>query len=132
MHDQCSVDGYVETISNRRRPIANIFSDDPSTRAKGQRQAVNTKIQGSGADIIKLAMVAVDHAIRRSSIDSVLLLQMHDELMYEVRDVDDAPQRFARLLQTKMEMVSRHLNVILPVKVKIGPNWGQLEEQSLT
>lgn len=131
VHSECSAREYVETISHRRRPIHNIASDNPSLRAKGCRQAVNTIIQGSAADIIKLSMVAVDKAIRRRALDASLLLQMHDELMYEVVDAAERPLEFAQLLKTQMEKVSRHLKVILPVKVRIGPNWGQLSDLSL-
>ena len=147
--EQCIINGYVETISHRRRLIPNILSDNETLRSKAKRQAVNSIIQGSAADIIKLSMVSMDRAIERCSLDASLVLQMHDELMYEVKMsesdhnddlykmMSDKPghsvvvYNFVRLLKRQMENVSRHLNVILPVKVKTGLNWGRMQEYDL-
>lgn len=124
--EQCRASSCVKTISQRRRIITNITSEDLPTQWKGQRQAVNTMVQGSAADMIKLAMVAVGNAVRKLQLDASLIMQMHDELMYEVRQ--DQAAQFAALLKQQMEQVSQHLDVILPVKVCSGPNWGSLGE----
>jgi len=131
--ENCEKNQFIEMLSHRRRLLPHINSEDTGEAARARRQAVNSVIQGSAADCIKMAMLAVDSAIRRSSFDASLVLQMHDELMYEVRDDEElpdseSPKAFAALLKSQMEAVSTHLKVNLPVKVQSGPCWGELEE----
>ena len=128
--ENCEKNGFIEMISHRRRLLPNIHSDNGSLCAQAKRQAVNSVIQGSAADCIKLAMISVESAIRKCSMDASLILQMHDELMYEVKDDNDCPRRFAEMLKYEMENVSKHLKVILPVKVQSGSCWGSLNEIS--
>ena len=128
---KCQQDKYVESISHRRRPLPHINSSNSDISAKAERQAVNTQIQGSAADIIKVAMVMVEEGIRRYSLDARLVLQMHDELMYEVplEGPNFDSYKFARFLRKQMSKVSEHLcNVTMPVKVRRGTSCGQLEE----
>ena len=75
-------------------------------------------------------MVAVNQSIHREQFDAHLLMQMHDELMYEVRtdNSERPPIEFAKLLQQQMENVSKHLQVMLPVKIYMGPNWADLKQ----
>ncbi|KAJ6216152.1 hypothetical protein RDWZM_007309 [Blomia tropicalis] len=128
--ERCEQNGYVETISHRRRQLPNIKSFDNEVKSRAKRQAVNTSIQGSAADIIKLSMIAVNQSIQREQFDAHLLMQMHDELMYEVRtdNSERPPIEFAKLLQQQMENVSKHLQVMLPVKIYMGPNWADLKQ----
>ncbi|KAI2800730.1 hypothetical protein BLOT_012302, partial [Blomia tropicalis] len=124
--DECIQMGYVETIAGRRRHLTQIWSDNTSERSKASRQAINSIIQGSAADLIKLAMISVDHRIRSTNIDASLVLQMYDELMFEVIDDDNNIRTFIQLLQQQMENVSKLLQVILPVKVRHGHDWASM------
>src|SRR3954462_276870 len=81
---QARKDGYNETILGRRRYLPDLTSDNGQRRQMAERMALNAPIQGSAADIIKLAMLAVDRALREQSLRSRLLLQVHDELVLEV------------------------------------------------
>lgn len=90
-----------------------------------ERQAVNTTIQGSAADIAKAAMCAVDKITNLDVDKPRLILQMHDELVYEVKESQKS--NFIKLLRKSMQETV-HLNVPLPVKVKNGYTWGTMEE----
>src|SRR5205085_3209174 len=76
--------GYVETIFNRRRYIPELREKNFSMRAFGERAAANSPIQGSAADLIKIAMIRIDKALSKGSFKSKMLLQVHDELVFEV------------------------------------------------
>src|SRR5207302_513923 len=87
LHDvveQARQDGYTETILGRRRYLPDLVSDNMQRRQMAERMALNAPIQGSAADIIKLAMLGVDRALRDGGLRSRLLLQVHDELVLEV------------------------------------------------
>ncbi|XP_045518673.1 DNA polymerase theta [Pieris brassicae] len=118
--DECRCKGFVETLMKRRRYLPDINSQVPSKRCTAERQAVNTTIQGSAADIAKAAMCAVDNHSKPH-----LILQMHDELIYEVPEANKAV--FIKLLKRVME-TTISLHVPLPVKVRCGKTWGSLEE----
>src|SRR5258708_22695422 len=77
-------DGYTETIHGRRRYLPDLTSDNRQRREMAERMALNAPIQGSAADIIKVAMLRVDEAIRRSGLRSSMLLQLHDQLLFDV------------------------------------------------
>src|SRR3712207_469549 len=77
-------DGYTETILGRRRYLPDLTSDNRQRREMAERMALNAPIQGSAADIIKVAMLRVDEALRASGLRSRMLLQVHDELVFEV------------------------------------------------
>jgi DNA polymerase-1 len=114
--------GYVQTILGRKRRILNITSGNHLERAGAERIAVNTPVQGSAADIVKMAMVAVYHKLSEKFPTARLLLQVHDELIAEC-DEKDAPAVAAMMKET-MENVIK-LEVPLRVSVEYGKNWGE-------
>ncbi|HTY08041.1 MAG TPA: DNA polymerase I, partial [Candidatus Edwardsbacteria bacterium] len=113
-------DGYVATMLGRRRYLPEISADNGQRRAFAERTAVNTPIQGTAADMIKLAMVNIDRAITEKRIKSRMLLQVHDELLFEVAQDEAAAVR--KIVKTGMEQA---LNLSVPVVVEIGmgKNW---------
>ena len=112
--------GYVETLFGRRRYIADINSGNATVRALAERNAVNAPIQGTAADIIKLAMNAVDRRLREGAFRSRMVLQIHDELLLEVPQDEIAPVR--ELLVREMENVIK-LSVPLTVECNEGRTW---------
>jgi DNA polymerase theta len=132
--------GYVETMTARRRYLSQIRSENSSDKAQAERQAVNTTIQGSAADIAKYAILRVERNLKKyqselkinipnvpaSSVDFVL--QLHDELIYEL-PVEKARQ-VAKILKHSMENCAQ-LSIPLRVKIKMGPSWGELSEMTL-
>ncbi len=114
--------GYVETIMGRKRPIPAINSKNKTEKAGAERIAVNTPIQGSAADVVKKAMIAVDKALKERIPGAKLLLQVHDELIVEC-PADKAEQTAALLKKEMEEAVS--LSVPLRVSVEYGKNWGE-------
>ncbi|MGI5173699.1 DNA polymerase I [Treponema sp. OMZ 840] len=113
--------GYVETIMGRRRLIAGITSKNKTEKAGAERIAVNTPIQGSAADIVKTAMIAVDRALKNEIPSAKLLLQVHDELIVEC--AESQAEQTAALLKKEMEAAVL-LSVPLKVSVEYGSNWG--------
>ncbi len=116
-------DGYVTTIMNRRRYLPDLTSRNFQRRSFAERMARNTPIQGSAADLIKLAMVRVYARLQREKIPAALLLQVHDELLVEVDK--EALTAAAQVLREEMEK-AYELKVPLRVDVKSGENWGDL------
>jgi DNA polymerase-1 len=118
----CRKNGYVGTILGRRRAIREIRENPGRQRNLAERTAVNTVIQGSAADLIKLAMIAISRRLRREKLPARMLLQIHDELIFEV----PSPHlhALARLVTEEMAGV-RTLAVPLKVDVKAGPNWAE-------
>jgi len=118
--DDCRQNGYVSTILGRRRAIRGVRTDSGRQRNLAERTAINTVIQGSAADLIKLAMLAVHRRLKREQFAARMLLQIHDELVFE------APQeeidRLAVLVTEEMAG-ARPLAIPLKVDVKVGPNW---------
>jgi DNA polymerase-1 len=115
--------GYTTTILGRRRPIPELQSGDPVQRSFGERMAVNSPIQGSAADLIKVAMINVHRALKQQLPDVRMILQVHDELIFEVPEKElDAAKR---LVQGEMEDVGRQLGLSVPLKVDVGvgKNW---------
>ncbi len=115
--------GYVTTLFNRRRYLPDIRSRRWALRSFAERAAMNAPIQGSAADIIKMAMVAVERKISASGLRAEMLLQVHDELVFEVHIEDLLPA--ARLVKETMEGIVT-LDVPLVVDVKSGRNWGDV------
>jgi DNA polymerase-1 len=112
--------GYVQTIFGRRRYIPELRERNFSIRAFGERTAANSPIQGSAADLIKIAMIRIDAALRDQAIQSVMLLQVHDELVFEVAPGElDA---VTSLVKREMEGAAS-LSVPLVVDVGVGKNW---------
>ena len=116
--------GYVETLKGRRRYIYEIQSRSYTTRAAGERMAINMPIQGTAADILKIAMVRIQDRIHAEGLRSLMILQVHDELIFEVpKDELDPMRRIVLdLMPTAME-----LTVPLEVELKTGYNWDQME-----
>ncbi len=116
--------GYVETIFGRRRPILAINSRNKIEKSAAERIAVNTPVQGSAADIVKKAMIAVSSALEEASSPARLLLQVHDELIFECPDDQATIDSTIALIKDKMENAVK-LNVPLRVSIEYGKNWGE-------
>ncbi len=115
--------GYVTTLFNRRRYLPELSSDQDNVRRFGERTAVNTPIQGTSSDIIKLAMIEVSGNLRREGFQSRLLLQVHDDLLFESPE-EELP-RLSKMVSDAMEGVVTLL-VPLRVDMKAGDNWGDM------
>ncbi len=113
-------DGYVETILHRRRYVPELKAKNFNIRSFGERIAMNTPIQGSAADIIKIAMVRVYDEIRKRKLKSRMILQVHDELIIET--VEDEGEEVKIMLKDIMESVIE-LDVPLIVDLKVGESW---------
>jgi DNA polymerase-1 len=118
--EQARVDGYTETIFGRRRPFPDLTSPNRMLRENAERQALNAPIQGSAADIMKIAMNAVAADMARDAMDSRLLLQVHDELVFEVAP-GETPALEA-IVRARMGAAA-DLAVPLDVQVGVGANW---------
>ena len=114
--------GIVTTILGRRREIAELKSNNWMDKQAGERIAVNTPIQGSAADICKLAMLAIDEEIERRGLGARMLLQVHDELVFEVPEgeVDDAVELIRRHMESACELA-----VPLVVDIGVGMSWAE-------
>ena len=112
--------GYTTTLYGRRRYIPELKSTNYNVRQGAERIALNTPIQGTAADLIKLAMVRVENALRESFPDAKLLLQVHDELIVECPE--ELAQSVSELVSTQMEQVAS-LAVPLTAEAKYGKSW---------
>lgn len=138
--EKCRKLGYIETLSGLRRYLPNISSQKMDLRSQAERQAVNTTVQGSAANLTKAALVKIDEELSRKFPGRVyhqlaesrrkvalrgayLVLQLHDELVYEV--CEDDLNVVAELVERNMR-TAISLNVALQVKMKVGKNWGEL------
>lgn len=121
---QARAAGYVSTILGRRRYMPGLTSGNYMLRAAAEREATNAPLQGSAADLMKLAMVRIDRALDASGLDATMLLQIHDELIFEVRKADVAAT--ALLVRKHME-AALELRVPLEVTIKTGRNWYDVE-----
>jgi DNA polymerase-1 len=116
--------GYVQTILGRRRHIPEINAANRQVREAAERMAINMPVQGTSADIIKVAMINLDREISRQKLKSKMLLQVHDELIFEV------PQEEMGIMRELVpEVMSTALAFSVPLKVdvKTGTNWGEME-----
>jgi len=118
--EEARQDGYVTTILNRRRYLPEINSQNNSVRQFAERAAINAPIQGSAADLIKIAMINIHHVLKEKGLDSKMILQVHDELVFEVPD--DEVEDMKEIVKTRMEEVVK-LSVPVRVQVKTGKNW---------
>ncbi|MFK7788066.1 MAG: DNA polymerase I [Phycisphaeraceae bacterium] len=118
--EKASADGYVETILGRRRAIPGIHERNPNQRALAERLAINSVVQGSAADLIKLAMVNLQQRIEREQLPAKLLLQIHDELVIE-SPADQADEMAKILVETMQSAMA--LKVPLEVEPGIGEDW---------
>ena len=115
-------DGYTMTLLGRRRYIEELTQRNPRIRAMGERQALNAPIQGTAADIIKLAMIKVDAGLRAAGLGARMVLTVHDELIFEVpdRELDATVEAVRSLMEQAFPM-----RVPLRVDVSTGPNWAE-------
>ena len=118
--EQAKERGYVETLMHRRRALPELTASNFATRSFGERVALNMPIQGTAADIIKLAMVRVDERLRREGLQGRLILQVHDELIVECPESE--AERVSSLLTEEMERVMT-LSVPLTAEAHWGKNW---------
>jgi DNA polymerase-1 len=114
--------GYVETISQRRRYLKNINSQNRIVRAADERNAVNAPVQGSAADIIKIAMINIYAILNKEKYQSKMLLQVHDELVFDVVKTEESKLKV--MVKHEMENAFKML-VPLDVEVGKGDNWLQ-------
>ena len=120
----CKENGYVTTVMGRKRYIKEIMATAYMVRQVGERLAMNTPIQGSAADIIKIAMVKVYDAIKKQGLKSRLILQVHDELI--INTYEDEKDVVAQLLVENMES-AYDLAVKLKADLNVGDNWYELK-----
>ncbi len=116
--------GYVQTILGRRRAIPEINAQNRQVREAAERMAINMPVQGTSADIIKVAMINLEREIEKRNLKSQMLLQVHDELIFEVpqAEVGEMKEIVPELMTSAIE-----LSVPLKAAVKSGPNWGEME-----
>jgi DNA polymerase-1 len=120
--EKATTDGYVTTLLGRKRFLPDLNSPNKIAQQGARRVAINTTIQGSAADLMKLAMIRVDDALKSQGLAARMILQVHDELILEARA--DAAQEAGTLLKREMEEVYP-LSVPLAVDVSIGTNWDE-------
>mgnify|MGYP003438904494 FL=1 len=121
--DDGKTKGYTTTILGRRRPIPELQGGDPSQRGVGERMAVNSPIQGSAADLIKVAMIDVHQRLQDELPTTKMILQVHDELIFETPEAD--LERAKQLVKQVMEATGTKLGLSVPLKVDLGVglNW---------
>jgi DNA polymerase-1 len=116
--------GYVETLLGRRRYTPDINSSNTQVRQAAERMAINMPVQGTAADIIKLAMIKLQREIDIQGLSTKMILQVHDELLFEVPN-EELPQ--VRNLVLEIMPQALELSIPLKVEVKEGKSWGELE-----
>ena len=121
----CKNQGFVETITGRRRYLPDINSNNPRIRSSAERVAVNMPIQGTAADIIKIAMINIHNEIIKSKLNSKMLIQVHDELVFEV-----APGELMELQALVSSHMSNAINLQVPLEIetKTGYTWGEMDK----
>jgi DNA polymerase-1 len=120
--DQARRDGYTQTVLGRRRYLPDLTSDNRQRREMAERMALNAPIQGSAADVIKVAMLQVDQALREEGLHSRMLLQVHDELVFEVArgELDQLRELVTRTMRSAFD-----LRVPLEVSLGTGCSWAE-------
>jgi DNA polymerase-1 len=112
--------GFAPTLFGRKRPIPDMHSRNPNARSFAERTAVNTPLQGTAADLIKLAMIRIDEILRREKLETKMLLQVHDELLFE--SPPQEAEEVSQMVKREMENVHK-LDVPMIVDIGIGDNW---------
>lgn len=122
VREAANKNGYVETIFDRKLPISNINSKNAMLRKAAERAAINAPLQGSAADIIKRAMLTIDKKLQSSKLDAKMIMQVHDELVFDVanNDVDE----LCKIVKTAMEKAAK-ISVSLDVSISSGTNWDE-------
>jgi DNA polymerase-1 len=118
--DAAKGEGFAETILHRRRKIPNLKSKNANKRAQARRLAINTVIQGSAADLIKVAMINIQRKIEKENLPVKLILQIHDELVFELPAAD--AEKYAKWIGKEMTGAIK-LDVPLKVDISYGPSW---------
>lgn len=118
--EEAKKNGYVKTIMNRKRIIEELHSSNHVVRSMGERMALNTPIQGSSADILKMAMIKIDKYFADNNIKSTMLLQVHDELIFNV--IKEEEEEVRKIVSNIMENIIK-LDVPLKVSIEEGNNW---------
>jgi DNA polymerase-1 len=118
--DRAKKTGYAETILHRRRAILNLNSKNAGRRSQAERLAVNTVIQGSAADLIKVAMIKIQEKIETENLPVKMILQVHDELVFKLPQTE--AQEHSRWIEEKMSGAIK-LDVPMKVDITIGPTW---------
>ena len=123
IQERVKIDGYVETILGRRR-LFDYENANGMQKAAFMRESVNTVFQGSAADLIKLSMNQIDSMIQEEGLDAFMLLQIHDELIFEIAEekVEEISERFVHIMEHIFD-----LNVPLECSVSVGESWGELK-----
>ena len=118
--DKTRAIGYVRTLFNRKRTIEEIKNTNYLIRSMGDRMALNTPIQGTGADILKLAMIKIDKLLKEHNLKTKILLQVHDELIFDVPESE--LEIIKSLVKETMESIYT-LKVPLKVEINYGKDW---------
>lgn len=121
--EKAKKDGYVDTLFGRRRPMPDIHSSNFMVRQGAERAAINMPIQGTEADLMKMAMVKIDDILRSQHNNCNMLLQIHDSVLIECPE--EVAERIGEMLKDTMENIYK-LPVRLDVDITIGDNWGEL------
>jgi DNA polymerase-1 len=121
--------GFVQTLLGRRRYMPELTASNPVLRKEAERAAINMPVQGTAADIVKIAMRRVFEAIQAEHLRGKMLLQVHDELVFETPE--NELQQLGKLVKTQMESVAEVISLKVPLKVdlKTGLNWGEMEHK---
>ena len=116
--------GYAKTLFGRKRPLADLESNIPAIKRGAERMAINTPIQGTAADLIKLAMINVAKLLENKQNEARLLLQVHDELIFEIKEdkISDYTPKLKKIMESAAD-----LSVPIIVEENIGDNWGELK-----
>lgn len=114
--------GMAKTLTGRIRRIPDIHNQNPAIRAAAERLAINTPLQGTAADLIKMAMIDIDQVIKERKLEGKMILQIHDELIFEVPE--DEIEEFKVFVKEKMETVFP-LQVPIEVSIAVGKNWAE-------
>jgi len=112
--------GYVETLTGRRRYLRDIRSSNNTIRGSAERNAINAPIQGTAADMIKLAMVNIHRELQRQKLQTKMLLQVHDELVFDLLESEEEAVR--AIVEEKMK-TAIPLDVRIDVDIGVGDNW---------
>lgn len=117
----CRKNGYIETLMGRRRYLRDINSRNSLARSNAERVAINTPIQGSAADMIKMAMITINHDLRTQGLRSRMILQVHDELIFDVYQPE--LEVVKPLIIDRMSNAMPNLKVPILVEAGVGKNW---------
>jgi len=115
--------GYVQTVLGRRRFLPEVHSVNRMVREAAERMAINAPVQGSSADIIKIAMINLHQEMEKRNLKSKMLLQIHDELLFEVPE-----EEVEEMKSLVAELMPRAFELCVPVKIdiKLGKNWAEM------